>query len=239
MPGFDKVVEALADDDQQRTDFFKACLWKLGLDVNQEQNAVPSLSRLHLSSNLPAATSELVASLADIISTKDGHEFIEDENDIFRLERESAWSLGSVVDAPPNIEGGKANEKAMDEDRIIDYNTITKYIVIHDRGLPQSKETPYFNHQAYFANLQHYQSNSLEGKDDIGKHLWYGEVVTSTNTLLEKYDTTSLLLDFIDLMYAETLNCSDASQMVLPPRPLYRLPDVAAVPMSGSPPLDL
>lgn len=190
-PDFDKVVQAITDDDQLRVDFFKACLWKLGLEVNQEQVAIPSLSRLHLSSYLPAATSELMASLADIISSKDGRDIIEDENDTFRLERASAWSLDSVADALPKVESAKADGKTVDEDRIIDYDAITKYVVVHDQGLPQSKETPYFNHQAYFANLKHYQSTSSEGEDDIGRHLLYGEVVTSTNTLLEKYATPS------------------------------------------------
>lgn len=155
---------------------------------------VPSLSRLHLSSYLPAATSELLASLADIISTKDGRDCIEDENDTFRLERASAWSLDSVADALPNVEDAQANGKTVDEDRIIDYDAITKYVVVHDQDLPQGKETPYFNHQAYFANLKHYQSFSSEGEDAVGRHLLYGEVVTSTNTLLEKYGISPSLL---------------------------------------------
>jgi len=197
VPDFDKVVQAIADDDQQRIDFLKACLWKLGLEVNQEQVAVPSLSRLHLSSYLPAATSELVASLTDIISTKDGRDFIEDENDTFRLERVSAWSLDSMAAALPKVEDTKANGETVNDDRIIDYDAITKHVVVHDQGLPQSKETPYFNHQAYFANLKHYQSTSSEGQDDIGRHLLYGEVVTSTNTLLEKYGMLFTLLGAI------------------------------------------
>ena len=130
--------------------------------------------------------SKLMSSLADIISTKDGYDIIEDDNDTFRLEREAAWSLGSMDEALSNAKDREADEEVTDEDRIIDYNAITKHVVVHDEGLPQSKETPYFNHQAYFANLKHYQSNSSEGNDDIGKHLLYGEVVTSTNTLLEK-----------------------------------------------------
>lgn len=186
VPGFDKVVEALANDNQQRIDFLKACLWKLRLEVNQEQVVVPSLSRLHLSSVLPAATSELVASLADIICWKDGSEYIEDENDTFCLERTSAWSLGSMASALPHEEDEKADTKFTDEDRIIDYNTVTKYIVLHEEGAPQSKDTPYFNHQAYFANLKHFQLNSSEAGAELGKHVLYGEVVTSTNTLLEK-----------------------------------------------------
>lgn len=191
------MVQAIADDDQERIDFLKACLWKLGLEVNQEQVAVPSLSQLHLSSYLPAATSELVASLAEIISTKAGRNVIEDENDTFRLERASAWSLDSIADELSKVEDEKSDRKLADEARIIDYDAIEKHVIIHDEGLPQSKATPYFNHQAYFANLKHYQSTSAEGSDGLGKHLLYGEVVTSTNTLLEKYGTPFPLPKFI------------------------------------------
>ena len=154
--------------------------------MNQEQVAVPSLSRLHLSSDLPAATSELVTSLAEIISTKDGHDSIVDDNDTFRLERASTWSLGHIAEALPDINKEEANMDGAADDRIIDYNEITKHVVIHDQDLPQGKETPYFNHQAYFANLKHYQSKTPKSEDNIGKYLLYGEVVTSTNTLLEK-----------------------------------------------------
>ena len=174
-----------------------------------------------------------MASLADIISTKDGCDSIEDENDTFRLERASAWSLDSVADALPKIEDAKANGKTVDEDRIIDYDAITKYVVVHDQGLPQSKETPYFNHQAYFANLKHYQSTSSKGEDDIGRHLLYGEVVTSTNTLLEKYEFSLRCHEFLDLTGIGTLNCFGVFQLVSLPRPLFRLPDVGVVPMSG------
>ncbi|CAF9919238.1 MAG: biotin holocarboxylase synthetase [Heterodermia speciosa] len=185
IPGFDKVVDALTEDDPQRTDFLKACLWKLGLEVNQEQNVVPSLSRLHLSSILPSYTSELMASLADIITTEDGKEYIQDENDRFCIERMSTWSFGSVANALPTSGSVTAEEEA-DQDRILDYSKITKHIVIQDQQVPQSKETPYFNHHAFFANLEYFQSRSTEGGDAYGKHLLYGEVVTSTNTILEK-----------------------------------------------------
>lgn len=169
-------------------DFLKACLWKLGLQVNQEQNAVPSLSRLHLSSVLPSHTKDLVATLADIITTRDDQEYIEDENDKFCIGRLSNWSFDSVADALSALENDTTEEEA-DQDRILDYSKITKYILVHDQVLPQNKETPYFNHHAFYANLKHFQSRSTEGADAFGKHLLYGEVVTSTNTLLEKYTT--------------------------------------------------
>ena len=185
VPGFDKVVQALKEDDEQRVNFLKACLLKLGLQVNQEQIAVPSLSRLHLSSFDPTDTSELYASWHDLISSEDGEEYIKDENDTFHLEKPSAWSFGSVAEALPSDET-EPTDDSNDEDRIIDYNKVVKRLVVHDKDLPQSKETPYFNHQAFFSNLQHYESTATEGSGRFGKNLLYGEVVTSTNTLLEK-----------------------------------------------------
>ena len=163
----------------------KACLWKLGLRVNQEQDTVPSLSRLHLSSTSPAQTQKLLDSLADIITSHAGREYIQDENDKFCIEKSSAWSLDAITDALPASEGNTAEEA--DQDRIVDYSKIIKHILVHQQDLPQSKETPYFNHHAFYANLKHYESNSAEGGDAFGKYLLYGEVVTSTNTMLEKY----------------------------------------------------
>ncbi|MCJ1256588.1 biotin holocarboxylase synthetase [Lignoscripta atroalba] len=183
---FPKLIDALAIDDKPRIDFLKGCLAKLGLQINQEANAVPSLSRLHLTSMQPAETSKIIASLQDIITINDGDEYIKDENDTFHLEKPSAWSLGSLVGALPGVSNEKTDQGDSEEDRIIDYNTIVKRLVIHDKEHPTSKETPYFNHHAFFANLKHYQSTSKEVDSGFGKNLMYGEVVTSTNTLLEK-----------------------------------------------------
>lgn len=185
MPGYEKVVNALAEDDQQRTEFLKACLRKLGLEINQEQSPVPSLSRLHLSSELPSSTSELVASLADIISVQDGQEYIEDENDKFYVSRRSAWSPQPLAHALVVSETERVRNEA-DQDRILDYSKIPKWIVAHDDGSPHIEDTPFFDHLAFFANLRHFQSTSLAEGDAFGKYLLYGEVVTSTNTMLEK-----------------------------------------------------
>lgn len=181
------MVEALSEDDKQRTDFLKACLLKLGLKVSQETTAVPSLSRLHLSSMLPNGTSNIMAGLQEIVSIVDGEEYIKDENDIFHLEKPSAWSLGSLAKAL----NGETSEKTGDdedddEDRIIDYNAVVKRLVVHEKEPPLSKETPYFNHDAFYANLKHYESKNQEANAGFGNNVLYGEVVTSTNTLLEK-----------------------------------------------------
>lgn len=180
-------MKALAEDDKQRTDFLKSCLLKLGLKVSQETTAVPSLSRLHLSSLLPNGTSDIIAGLKEIISIVDGEEYINDDNDNFHLEKPSAWSLGSLAEALGSETSEKTDEGDDDEDRIIDYESVVKRLIVHEKEPPPSKETPYFNHDAFYTNLKHYDSKTQEAKDGFGNNILYGEVVTSTNTMLEKY----------------------------------------------------
>lgn len=180
------MVDSLARDDKPRTDFLKACLAKLGLQVNQEQITVPSLSRLHLTSINPSATSTVIEALRDIISTEDGEEYIKDENDTFHLEKPATWSMGSLVGALSQGSNEKTDHEDDDENRILDYSAVVKRLVVHDKDHPTGKETPYFNHHAYYANLKHYQTLGETVNPDFGKHLLYGEVVTSTNTMLEK-----------------------------------------------------
>jgi len=183
---FPKVVDALARDDKARTDFLKACLAKLGLQVNQDQITVPSLSRLHLTSMHPSDTSNVIEGLREIISTEKGEEYIKDENDTFHLEKPATWSMGSLFGALSSGSTEKTDHKDDAEDRILDYSTVVKRLLVHDKDHPASKETPYFNHHAYYANLKHYQTLGESVNLDFGKNLLYGEVVTSTNTMLEK-----------------------------------------------------
>ncbi|KAL6718423.1 biotin holocarboxylase synthetase [Lecanora helva] len=180
-----KVIDALGRDDKPRTDFLMACLLKLGLEVNQENTAVPSLSRLHLSSMLPEGTSRMLSALHEIITKEDGEEYIKDENDTFHLEKPSAWSFGSLDEALPNTKSGETDEKGDSEDKIIDYSTIIKRLIFHEKDFPTSKETPYFNHHAFFANIEHYRGKNQDTTGGFGENLLYGEVVTSTNTILE------------------------------------------------------
>ena len=127
VPGFSKVIEALAEDDKQRTDFLKACLTKLGLHVNQEEDLVPSLSRLHLSSLIASTTSEVVASLEDIITVEDDEEYIKDDNDTFRIERPSSWSVS-------DRKSQKSDDDDANEDRIL--NCCTRSGISGDQGNP-------------------------------------------------------------------------------------------------------
>lgn len=137
---------------------------------------------------------ELLADWENIITIEDGEEYIKGENDTFHLEKQdSRWSLNNLVKALPlpsvikGTEEQTANQvDAGSDDRIVDYNAITKRLIPHETEWPGTKETPYFNHHAYYANLSKYQEESRGEAEEYGNYLMYGEVVTSTNTLLEK-----------------------------------------------------
>lgn len=191
------MVKELAEHDTLRVDFLKACLLKLGLVVSQEaSSSVPSLSRLHLSSQHHYLIPELLASWdeAGIITKENGEEYIKGENDTFHLEKQdSRWSLNSLVKSLPVPEILKGEEEqtadqldGSSDDRIVDYNTITKRLIPHETDWPGTKETPYFNHHSFYANLRKYQEERGSEAEEFGKYILYGEVVTSTNTILEK-----------------------------------------------------
>ncbi|KAH9810061.1 BPL1-biotin holocarboxylase synthetase [Teratosphaeria destructans] len=188
---YPSVVQALVAGEQNRVDFMRACLTKLGLIVSDEAaGSVPSLSRLHLSSAKPGEVSELVHSWheAGILSKNDiGREMVKGENDTFILEQQGVWDTEQLKEAlredleatDPAAEGG-----------IIDYNTVPKRLVPHEHSLPDTRETPFFNHYAFFSNLRVYSMKHASPSEQIfGRTILYGEVVTSTSTLLEKNPT--------------------------------------------------
>lgn len=216
-PGYTATVDAILADDKARTGFLRACLIKLGLEVSQNTESVPSLSRLHLSAAQPSIVSELVHSWQEAgVVTKDdaGLKWIKGENDTFCLEQVGRWNMAGVKSAvadalPPAVKDNlpeaiapssastaveKENQKPQEAqadpssaDRILDYNALTKHLVAHETALPDGKETPHFNHHAYYANLKAFaQQHARESRAEWGRTLLYGEVVTSTNTMLEK-----------------------------------------------------
>lgn len=192
-PDFAEVVDALAEDDQQRVDFLKACLIKLGLTVNEDDSSVPSLSRLHLSSMESSALSAFLERLKDAIVVEDGEEYLKGENDVFHFQRPSAWSTGPLRNALPKDEKEKTDDGTMSSDINLDYENVVKHIMLHEEEYPASKETPYFNHHAFYSNLKYYQlMKNIPG--EFGRWLLYGEVVTSTSTMLEKCASTTTLL---------------------------------------------
>lgn len=184
---YPKLVEAIERDDRKRAAFLKRCLTKLGLDASDDNGVVPTLSMLHLSSIHPPDVGKLVGRLKEMSVIEDsGRQKIVGENDTFILQRAPGpLSMTSIADSLP-----------ADSDsphKIIDYNKVVKYIQVHDDLIPRSQETPYFNHKTYFDSLRHYRSQSRSFPEQFGTFILYGEVVTSTNTILEKYSLPPLL----------------------------------------------
>ncbi|KAI4917692.1 hypothetical protein J4E85_009784 [Alternaria conjuncta] len=226
LPSYATVISDIAATDATRLDFMRLILRKLGLQVNEQEQAVPSLSRLHLTAHNLSDVADLVATWSEIITVVDGDEYIKGENDVFRIEKEgSAWSvkelkravsavseklptLASVTNSSKEGVEEQSHEKENDKkkkpktpeeeiqecitytsttspDQIVSYEKIVKVIIPHSKALPSAEETP-FHHEAFYANLHHYHTKLRNPDASFGKHLIYGEVVTSTNTLLEK-----------------------------------------------------
>jgi biotin---protein ligase len=183
-------VDKLAADEQPRSQFLKACLNKLHLEVNEEEQAVPSLSRIHLSSHQPSDTAELVADWSEIITMINGKEYIKGENDILYLEKQGTRLFTNSEEAFDTAKAAISQlldkEQNKSRDDIHENNNILKIIVIHEENAPKYQETPHFDHDSYFSHLSRYRESAEENDGVFGKHIMYGEVVTSTNTLLEK-----------------------------------------------------
>lgn len=187
-PGYSDLVQALEEDDKKRSDFLAACLLKLGLDVNRESKEVPSLSRLHLSSAVPSNVSIFMDSLREVITVRGGEEYLKDDNDIFHFEKPTKWAFKSVVDTLPVLTDETTDDLASADDRDIDFDDVVKHVIVHDQTPPTATETPLFNHKTYYSKLKHYRSQKVSGEAEFGQYVLYGDVVTSTNTILEKYD---------------------------------------------------
>lgn len=186
VPGYDQLIEALNKNEDARTTFLRACLTKLGLEVSQGASPVPSLSKIHLSALRHSDVGEILHSFEEIITKEDGEEYIKGDNDLFHLEKpDSRWSLESLSDALLNdVVGSKKKTGRTSPDPTTDYSHVPKRIVSHEDAWPEPKETPYFNHAIFYSSLQ--QFRETEESESWGNVLMYGEVVTSTNTLLEK-----------------------------------------------------
>lgn len=189
VPGYGQLVKSIAETDAARVQFLKACLAKLGLEVSLEASAVPSLSKLHLSALSSSDVPKLVQSLAAVVTKEDGEDYIKGENDLFHLEKpDSRWDLRALSQAL-TIEYDKPEERQSPRgtpDPASEYHKVPKSIVSHLVSWPGPRETPSFNHALFYSSLQEYRSQEKDARS-WGDTLLYGEVVTSTNTLLEKY----------------------------------------------------
>ncbi|KAK0615667.1 biotin-protein ligase [Bombardia bombarda] len=187
VPGYDTLIEDLTVDDDARSNFLKACLTKLGLEVSKGASVIPSLSKMHLSSINETDVLDLLFTLEDITTREDDEEYIKGENDLFHLEKPgSRWSMAALNGAlASEYSSSKKTTGRGTPDPTAEYTQIPKCIVSHENKKPEPKETPYFNHGVFYSSLEAYRQKEADA-ELWGNMLLYGEVVTSTNTLLEK-----------------------------------------------------
>lgn len=187
---YDKIVDALVADEQLRIAFMKACLQKLDLVVSEDAHSVPSLSRLHLSAAQPSIIADLLQAWteAGIISHDGQRPLIKGENDVFVIEEQgpAQWNLDSLVQAVKEVVPDVLTNS---REQIIDYNAQRKTLLAHDHQVPENKETAQFNHHAFYSHLQDFHRQARNIDAHFGNTLLYGEVVTSTSTMLEKNPT--------------------------------------------------
>ncbi|KAG5920050.1 hypothetical protein E4U42_006333 [Claviceps africana] len=193
IPHYADLIRTLQQDDEARLCFLRACLRKLGLELSTEKSAsLPRLSSIHLSAVDASLVSELLCSWARVIDKKNNHEYIRGEGDTFRIHSDQDGLAVRDMDSLRALSvhqdhhHGDDDAAALDDAAgIIDYGTVTKIIVAHENGLPTTDMTPRFNHELYYSSLARFRKIE-EGAETWGNVLMYGDVVTSTNSLLEK-----------------------------------------------------
>ncbi|KAG5984618.1 hypothetical protein E4U54_006117, partial [Claviceps lovelessii] len=193
IPRYADLIRTLQEDNEARLCFLRACLRRLGLEVSAEENSfLPSLSSMHLSAVDASLVSELLCSWAQVIYKENNSEYIRGEGDTFRIYSDQD---GLAVQDMDSLRGLSVNDEDDDDGGdapgqtagIVDYSAVTKIIVAHENGLPTTDMTPRFNHKLYYSSLARFRRVEA-GAETWGNVLLYGDVVTSTNSLLEKYN---------------------------------------------------
>lgn len=178
---FQGVVAELSAANESRKAFLGACLRKIGLQVNNDpQSTVPRLTPIYMGSCIdPQRAQKVWTDLQTNMHFVAANTF-EDVSDTIVLHDENENDYSYRLQDDPY---GSAADGCLE-----DLMTDEKHLKIFTSGaVPSSDVTPYFDMKLYFENLRDlYERNGTpSGNRDFGSLLCYGEVVTSTNTLLD------------------------------------------------------
>uniref|UniRef100_A0A060TDA3 ARAD1D41668p n=1 Tax=Blastobotrys adeninivorans TaxID=409370 RepID=A0A060TDA3_BLAAD len=172
-----QVISQLDDEEPKRLEFLRAILTKMGLKVNDGtgEAAIPRLTPLILSALHPARIQYII----DVLGKEVGFsgpdkDMLEGQNDTFRILREND---SKFVEA-------QLDKLTLGGDYEEDLNKVVKDVYAYTSGRPNGRDTPHFNHDVYYATLE--SSRTSDCSSDLGSVVLYGEVVTSTSTMLDK-----------------------------------------------------
>ena len=177
----DNGVEALAQNLEatnlnyaKNEELFRACVGKLGMKLEEREDEELQLSAIHISSITPVKAQKLKDSWQELILTRDETEYIVDMKDTFRIETVTA-------------ERSVANDKNNGALPAIGHSQGSDLcVLVHVEDYPRHEETPLFDHNEFYSSLKRFRSISSQPLDDFGSYLMYGQVMTSTNTILER-----------------------------------------------------
>lgn len=174
----ENLVSQMTASSNDRDVFLRLCFEKLGLKVNTPEDAkVPKLTPLILSSIDPKAVSSILRNIeTDIGYSDDEKTIIRAPNDTFKVSK---------------IRNGETSKHIkMHEEDYEDPESAVKELWVFENGeKPSAKMSPYFNILSYYSHLQDNwgeQEQQSKFNATFGQPLMYGEILTSTNTLLEK-----------------------------------------------------
>lgn len=172
---YTKMINMLIEDNRHRFTFLRAILKKMNLKVNNRPDPIPGLSRLSLTSSYPPRLTYLIEDLQKDLGGVQKH-IIKGEKDTFRLwdSRKQIFEDNQNMDDTNDYDGEN-----------IDHDGIIKEVDVFYTGLPENRMTSSFNHELYYNSLKGFQGRH-GSREEIGTILLYGEVVTSTSTLLYK-----------------------------------------------------
>lgn len=173
------MIEVLEKHNSSRIEFMKAILLKMGLKVNSTEVPMPGLSRLFLTSLYPPALKHFINKLREEIGfSGPQNNLLVCNNDTFRIWNASQPDRFITAEKPSEEEEG-------------DLNKIIKDIDVYTDGLPDNRVAAHFNLSAYYAKLKELKTAAYpmftsenEHQFTMGATTLYGEVVTSTSTML-------------------------------------------------------
>lgn len=179
------VIDALRQPlaEQQRREFLKGCLKKLGLRVIEEvNNTIPALTPVHVVSMDRERIRKIVLDIREHLDLVNGNLW-EDANDTFILNEVD--NEGHVSSGIESFSGLSSNTDTYGNAALPDPNLEPKDLHFYSEGnIPATQKTPYFDIGTYFNRIQQLRGGS-GATGPIGTVLGYGEVVTSTNTLMD------------------------------------------------------
>ncbi|GAA5855700.1 hypothetical protein JCM9279_003307 [Rhodotorula babjevae] len=169
--------KAHQDKERARLNLIRGSLSALDLEVSDAPAPAPRLLPLFLASDDSSAMQRTAGALAGVAqATGPAEASVVDRNDTFVLHAASSASQLLHRARHPDTPAPEEPEQLQKE---------LKHICICDEALPPTALTPLFDLAMYFATLRTVQPAPAP----FGHVLLYGEVVTSTQTMLDKNDT--------------------------------------------------